>query len=147
MFKHILIPTDGSDLSTAALSKALDFAHEIGAKVTVLSVIAPIEEYASVDPLATGMGFEQYEDTVKLLTEATMEAAMEAEKRHISTCKTIRVEAADPARVIVETADENGCDLIAMGSHGRSGFRALMLGSVTMKVMAQSNIPVLVYRD
>jgi nucleotide-binding universal stress UspA family protein len=145
MFKHILIPTDGSAIATAATEKALDFAHDIGAKVTVISVIQPLEAFV-IGTVATRMGYDEYEQAVKTATDATLNAVLSAERRRMNSCKMIRTESADPAAAIVDAAKTTGCDLIAMGSHGRSGFKALVLGSVTMTVMAHSTIPVLVYR-
>lgn len=145
MFKHILIPTDGSQLSTDALKQALDFAHGIGAAVTIISTFQPAEAYM-IDMMTTAVDHEGHEYAAKAATTATLDAMMEAERRHISTVKLVQLEAADPAAAIIATATKAKCDLIAMGSHGRSGFKALVMGSVTMQVMAQSKIPVLVYR-
>jgi len=62
------------------------------------------------------------------------------------TCKTTHAEDDQPYRAIIRTAEENGCDLIAMSSHGRRGVSAILLGSETVKVLTHSAIPVLVYR-
>jgi nucleotide-binding universal stress UspA family protein len=145
MFKHILIPTDGSAIATAALEKALDFARDIGAKVTVISVIQPLEAFV-IGTVGTRMGYDEYERAVTTAKDATLNALLAAESRRMNSCKMIKAEAAEPADAIVAAAKAAGCDLIAMGSHGRSGLKALVLGSVTMKVMAHSTIPVLVYR-
>ncbi len=145
MFSHILIPTDGSAIATHALEKALDFAHDIGAKVTVVSVIQPLEAFV-IGTLGVQIGYDDYERAVKTATEATLNAVLSAERRRMNSCKMVKTESADAADAIVAVAKEAGCDLIAMGSHGRSGLKAFVLGSVTMKVMAHSTIPVLVYR-
>jgi nucleotide-binding universal stress UspA family protein len=68
-----------------------------------------------------------------------------AEQKDVA-CDTTKILSTDPAGCIVRTAEKHGCDLIAMASHGRTGFKAFMLGSVTMKVLAESKVPVLVYR-
>lgn len=145
MYKHILLPTDGSPLSDMSVEKGLVFAKEIGAKATLLMAVEPFhiitadaeqlgstrEEYAA---LAAGRAAKHLK--VLQAKGATIGVVCEAEHQ-VSD---------EPYRTIIDTAKDKGCDLIAMASHGRRGISALILGSVTTKVLTHSTIPVLVYR-
>lgn len=145
MFQHILVPTDGSLLSASVIDRVLDFARESGAKVTVVTVVEPVDFlYATPVDLA---------DTQAALRQHGMEQAArflaEAERRAKALgvqCNVVQVENAHPFRAIIDTAKKAGCDLIAMASHGRRGVSALVVGSETNKVLTHSSIPVLVYR-
>ena len=145
MHKHILVPTDGSELSAAAVEKALTFARELSAKVTILTVALPFHA-ASIDShqlLSTREGHEQQvrEQTNKILAEA----ARMADKLQVSY-ETMQIQDDHPHQAIIRAAEQKGCDLIAMASHGRRGVSAIVLGSETLKVLTHSKIPVLVYR-
>jgi len=145
MFKHILIPTDGSALSTTAVQNAMQLARDAKAKVTVITVMEPFHIF-SLDSV-------QLADTQPAYQKHAVEAAkryLEAAKRQAEAlgveCEAIHVEHAMPYKAITDTAAAKGCDLIAMASHGRRGAAALILGSETVKVLTHSTIPVLVYR-
>lgn len=145
MYTHILIPTDGSPLSTVAVEKGLDFARDARARVTVLTVIEPFHIFsAEADQLsATKLRYEEQarEQAGRHLTEAELRA------RALGVpCEVIQRQFDHPYQAIIETAVEKGCDLIAMASHGRRGVSALVLGSETVKVLTHSTIPVLVFR-
>jgi nucleotide-binding universal stress UspA family protein len=145
MFQHILIATDGSLLSQSALDKAMDFAREAGAKVTVVTATEPFNAF-SVDAAQIALTKASYEEHVT--AEAARRLA-EAERRAKALgvqCSVLQVEQQQPYRAIIDTAKKHGCDLIAMASHGRRGVSALVLGSETTKVLTHSSIPVLVYR-
>ncbi|WP_117195285.1 universal stress protein [Rhizobium terrae] len=145
MYKHILIPTDGSPISTKALEKALDFAREIGAEVTVLAVMEPLQ-VLTLNPSGLEVAYAEYDRQNNAAADGILADAKEAAKQRMVACEGVKLGNSDAARTIVETAEQYNCDLIAMASHGRSGFKAFMLGSVTMKVLAHSKLPVLVYR-
>jgi nucleotide-binding universal stress UspA family protein len=145
MFRHILIATDGSLLSDAALDKAMDFARESGAKVTVMMATEPFNAFwpKAAQIALTKPSYEQY-----VTAEAARHLA-EAERKAKSLgvqCNVMQVEQQQPYRAILDAAQKHGCDLIAMASHGRRGASALVLGSETTKVLTHSSIPVLVYR-
>ena len=145
MYKHILIPTDGTPLSDSAVDKGLAFAREIGAKVTVLTTIepAPMLVAASVQIVESQARYHQHaaEQAARHLGEALAKAEAAG-----VPCETLQVESEHPYQAIIETAATKGCDLIAMASHGRRGIAALVLGSETTKVLTHSKIPVLVCR-
>jgi nucleotide-binding universal stress UspA family protein len=145
MFRHVLIPTDGSALSNAAVEKGLVFAREAGATAVVMTVVEPFHVLsADSDQLAqTRSDYERHarEQADRILAEA---------KRRADTlgvvCETVRADSDHPHEAIIGTATRRGSDLIVMASHGRRGMSALVLGSVTVKVLTHSTIPVLVYR-
>ena len=144
MYKHILIPTDGSPLSALAVEQALSLAKTIGAKVTALTVVEPFPELRGLPQSYDARG--EYERRVNAEVERSLAQAEQEAKRVGVHCETAQVEHTQPYEAIIETAVARGCDLIAMASHGRRGISALVLGSETMKVLTHSKLPVLVYR-
>jgi len=145
MFKHILIPTDGSDLSRKAVLYGVQLAKASGAKVTALTVTDPYRA-ATMDAVLIPVGEEDYEEQSRLLAERAMEQVKMAADAAGVPCETIREVHDQPYRAIIDAAHALNCDLIVMASHGRRGISALLLGSETVKVLTHSTIPVLVYR-
>jgi nucleotide-binding universal stress UspA family protein len=145
MFKHILIPTDGSDLSRKAILYAVQLAKESGAKVTGLTVTEPYQA-ASMDTVFVPVDLGDYEEQSRVLSEKAVEQVKMAAQAAGVPCETIREVHDQPYRAIIDAALALGCDLIVMASHGRRGISALLLGSETAKVLTHSTIPVLVYR-
>jgi nucleotide-binding universal stress UspA family protein len=145
MFKHILIPTDGSDLSRKAILYGVQLAKESGAKVTGLTVAEPYQ-VASMDTVFIPIDEGGYEEQSRVLSERAMEQVKMAAQAAGVPCETIREVHDQPYRAIIDAALALGCDLIVMASHGRRGISALLLGSETAKVLTHSTIPVLVYR-
>lgn len=145
MFNHLLIPTDGSPLSTLAVDKGLTFARDTGAKVTVLSVFEPFEIFTP-SPEQLSSTREEYEKYARMETARALSDAQFKAKSLGVTCFGEQVESDEPYEAIISTAQAKGCDLIVMASHGRRGINALILGSVTTKVLTHSKIPVLVFR-
>jgi len=145
MYKHVLIPTDGSALSEMAIRHGMALARAVGAKVTVLTVSLPFRSFA-VDPVMVTDTPQRYEEECEALAEKALGIARaEAGVAGVS-CETSHVTQAQPYQAIIETAQKRGCDLICMASHGRRGVSALVLGSETNKVLTHSKIPVLVCR-
>jgi len=144
MYRHILIPTDGSPLSASAVESATLLAKAIGAKVTVLTLVEPFPALRAV-PQSFNAPDEYtrsaHADADRLLAEAKQQATQSGVQ-----CEVMKVEHGQPYEAIIETAHAQGCDLIAMASHGRRGISALVLGSETMKVLTHSKVPVLTYR-
>ena len=145
MYKHSLIPIDGTALSGSAVDKGLALAREIGAKVTVMMTIepAPMMVMAMVQLTEQQNRYHQHasEQAARHLGEAAAKAKVAG-----VPCETVQVDHDHPYQAIIETAATKGCDLIAMASHGRRGISALVLGSETTKVLTHSTTPVLVYR-
>jgi nucleotide-binding universal stress UspA family protein len=145
MFKHILIPTDGSDLSRKAILYGVQLAKEAGAKVTGLTVTEPYQG-AGMDTVFVPVDLGDYEEQSRVLSEKAVEQVKMAAQAAGVPCETIREVHDQPYRAIIDAALALGCDLIVMASHGRRGISALLLGSETAKVLTHSTIPVLVYR-
>jgi nucleotide-binding universal stress UspA family protein len=145
MFKHILLPTDGSSISETAIQSGIRFAKEINAKVTGLCVV-PKGYYAIYEGEIPGVFQEKALAECKAQAENKLsQIAKTAEQAGVS-CETVLETSDQPYESIIKVADQKGCDLIMMASHGRHGMEALLLGSETQKVLTHSKIPVLVYR-
>src|SRR5262245_2104260 len=130
MFKHVLIPTDGSSLSMKAVESGLTFAKSIGAKATVLTVIEP-SGIVGTDSRRVAETRKAYEQHVRDIAERELTDAERTAKKKGVACTTLLQEDDQPYQAIIDTAARKKCDLIAMGSHGRSGVTAVVLGSVT----------------
>jgi nucleotide-binding universal stress UspA family protein len=147
MFQHILVPTDGSDFSTMTVRRALRFAREAGARVTFYFAkpdypVAFYGEGALIDPTTPERFAEMTEQQAQRIFDAARALALEAGV----DCATQSSVSDLPYQGIIAAAQQSGCDLIFMASHGRRGLAALLLGSETQKVLTHSTIPVLVYR-
>lgn len=146
MFKHILLATDGSPESEHAARLAVGLAHTHGSRLTALYVADPYP-YMGIGEV-NPMGLQAYASAAQQLA-AQAHAQVEAlctQQTPPVTLQARLLEDVAAARGIVETAKGEGIDLVVMGSHGRSGFARLMLGSVATKVVAESPVPVLVTR-
>jgi len=145
MFRHLLIPTDGSDLSRKAALYGLQLAKVCGAKVTALTLAEPYR-VASMDAVLVSVGEDEYEEESRRIAEQALDQVRVAAEAAGVPCDTISEVHDQPYRAIIDAAHAKGCDLIVMASHGRRGMSALLLGSETNKVLTHSTIPVLVYR-
>ncbi|MGZ8231637.1 MAG: universal stress protein [Burkholderiales bacterium] len=148
MFKHILIPTDGSALSERAIASAIRFAGSIGARVTGLHVaagggVSPLERCLRGDAHTRSRLKALFAEQAKRYLEVIESAAKKAGIR--SECLCVTGDA--PFQEILKTAENRRCDLIYMASHGKAGPSALLLGSETAKVLIHSRTPVLVHRE
>jgi len=146
-YHHLLVPTDGSELSVRALDQAIGLAKLLGAQLTVLHAQPPVPLPIlglgdAIDPVTI--------DTMMRATREGAEAVMDAAIAQVRAAglqaSQQSVEHASPHLAIVTAARELGCDLIVMASHGRRGLEGLLLGSETQKVLATSPCPVLVVR-
>lgn len=145
MFKHILVPVDGSPTAARAVEKAIAIAVAFKSAVTVIYVIDP---YAF-----TGVGTDFSYGQAEYLSAATAEAneaikaAKQAFQDHGINVTASIVEGHAVFRGILETAESVGADLLVMGSHGRHGLEKLVLGSVTAQVLSHTRMSVLVVRE
>lgn len=146
MYKHVLLPTDGSQLSNVAIDNGLKFAKAIGARVTGLYVILErqpdsFEDYAPVDVKTSNSADAAAQEARQYLfpIEARAQAAGVA-------CETMSLRHTSPHQAIIQAARLRGCDLIIMASHGRKGITGELVGSETARVITNCTIPVLVYR-
>ena len=147
MFKHILVPTDGSELSADTVKRAVSFAQDAKAKITFFFAKPdyPVSFYgegALIDPTTPEKFAEMAEKQARDILSKCEAIATEAGVAATSVTATSEI----PYEAIIEAAQNTGCDLIFMASHGRRGFSGLLLGSETQKVLTHSTIPVLVYR-
>ncbi len=146
MFKHILIPTDGSELAQKAMKAGIAFAKTTGARVTGY--------YAFHEPHFRHTRFEEVDDKIRAeledrtrqASEKYLSAVGEEAKANGVPYDSLITKAELPSVGIIEAAKQCDCDVIFMASHGRSGIANLMLGSVTQGVLAHSKTPVLVFR-
>lgn len=143
MYEHILVPVDDSDLAISLVAQAVTFAGKVGARVSFLHVRA---DYAATGEGALMHALEPADFERKAAGSAlAVLARAEAEARLAGVGFDAVVRTSDrPYEVIVDTALEQGCDLIFMASHGRKGLRTLLVGSQTSKVLAHTTLPVLV---
>src|SRR5690349_11615675 len=147
MFKHILIPTDGSEVAAKAVTAGVTLAKEMGASVTAYYAIEPLPSRVYSEGRIINRqlieeldrkALETAENSVRLVTDAAKEAGV--------ACDTVIDRFVQPYKGIIDAAADKKCDAVVMASHGYSGFQELLLGSVTHKVLTHSKIPVLVYR-
>lgn len=145
MFKHLLLPADGSDNTHRAIEKALALAQAFNSRVTAIYV---------VDPFAfTGVGADfsygqaEYLSAAADEAKAALQQARDAFTAAGISVDTALVEAHSIHKGILAKAREVGADLIVMGSHGKSGLEKWVLGSVTAQVLSHAHLPVLVVRD
>ena len=144
MFKNILIATDGSELAEHAVTNGLALAKSVGANVYVIIVEAPFMFNVPKSRMQTQDAFAKQAEQVRKHAAGVLNRALAAAKLAEVPCYTIQMENEQPDQAIIAAAEEKDCDLIVMASHGRSGLSAALLGSVTHKVLTQTDICVLV---
>jgi nucleotide-binding universal stress UspA family protein len=146
MYRHVLIPTDGSELAGRAVRHGVSLAKSLGAKVTALTVEAPFDVYTVPASRVYAMSgaFAEHAERAKAHAQRILDDVAEQAGTAGVVCDTVQVEEDHPYEAIIATAEQRGCDLIVMASHGRSGIAAIVLGSVTTKVLTHTKIPVLV---
>jgi nucleotide-binding universal stress UspA family protein len=145
MYRHILLPTDGSELSARAVDAAVSLAKALGARLTALNVTPPYYpegENPSAFAQQSRAHAERYEAAARQALDHPARKAREAGV----VCAALHKVGDAPWEEIIKAATDEGCDLIFMASHGRRGVSALVLGSETHKVLTHSKIPVLVVR-
>jgi nucleotide-binding universal stress UspA family protein len=145
MFKHILLPTDGSALSEMAIKKGVEFAKEINAKVSGLTVTKPFRVFTT-DVTELEDTKDTYAEDAKAIADKRLSVIEQAAKQARVSYEGVHKIGEHPWEEVIKTATERGCDVIFMASHGRRGVAALVIGSETNKVLTHTKIPVLVYR-
>ena len=146
MFKSILLPTDGSDLSEKATAIAIEFARAHGARIVGVSVVQPFP----FTPMAVDGAV--IPDAEVFDTQATVAATSHLDKIAAAAAAAgiafegVVANSHSPYEEIVAAAEKHHCDIILMASHGRKGLNKLFLGSETQKVLAHTHLPVLVLR-
>lgn len=148
MFKHILVPTDGSELSQDTVRHAVSFAKDAGAKITAFYAKPeyPVTYYGE-GVLIDTTSPEKFAELTESQAQDILNYADSLCRENGVPCAKLSVTSDTPYEAIIEAASQSGCDLIFMASHGRKGFSSLLLGSETQKVLTHTAIPVLVYRS
>ncbi len=144
MFKHILVPTDGSDISAKAVERAIALAKLSGATLSALAVKEPFP-YSAISEMQPTPP-QEFFDAQERIASARVKAVEQAASEAGVTCKGYTVEATHPWEAICDHAKNQNCDLIVMASHGRRGVAALLLGSETQKVLTHTATAVLVVK-
>jgi nucleotide-binding universal stress UspA family protein len=148
MYKRILIATDGSALAKKAEVTGLELAKTLNAEAMAVTVTEPVEALSMSALAERSMSnpIGDYDECVKAAVNQIFFRVGETAMRLGIACGTLHVKDKYPADGIVETARENGCDLIVMSSHGRRGISGVLLGSQANKVVSLSDRPVLICR-
>lgn len=145
MFKRILVPTDGTDITAKAVSTAIELAKAGGATLFTISVKEPFP-YSAISEMQPVPPQEFYDAQQRIAAQRVAEVQQLCSEAGCAGCEAHTVEALHPWEAIVEHATQKGCDLIVMASHGRRGVAALLLGSETQRVLIHSTIPVLIVK-
>ncbi len=148
MFKHLLLPTDGSKLAERAVTHGLKMAQALGARITLVTVVPEFQMVAdeSFAVPMSGQFKQRYEKEAKARAEKMLATLkIRADKAGIRS-ESLVVLGDLPYKQIIDSARKRKCDLIVMASHGRRGLAGLLLGSETVKVLTHGKIPVLVVR-
>jgi nucleotide-binding universal stress UspA family protein len=145
MYRHILLPTDGSELSARAVGEGIRLAKALGARVTALHVTPPLYSEGE-NPSDFAAQVREHARRSEASTRRALDYAERAAREAGVACAALHKERENPWEEIIWTATSESCDLIFMASHGRRGVAGLVLGSETHKVLTHSKVPVLVVR-
>ncbi len=144
MYRRILVPTDGSEITAKTVDTAVALAKALGAEIFTIGVKEqfPYGAAADIQP-APPQSF--YDDQERVAVSHVRDVVAACAAAGV-VCHAATVDAMTPWEAILEHATANACDLLVMGSHGRSGFAAFLLGSETRDVLSHTTLPVLVVR-
>ena len=144
MYKRLLVPTDGSELSLDAVRGAASFAEAMHSEVVLITVIEPYS-YTSLSEYRPE-SIDDYDERVRTVAEERLAEARAIREENGIKVQTLSGKSISPAEAIMDACSEKGCDCVFMASHGRKGIAAVLLGSETQKVLTHSKVPVMVYR-
>ena len=145
MLDNVLIPTDGTEVSTQAAEFGVQLAKKMGAKVTVVTVTTPADAIM-VGEVRVIRNSEESEEKASASARVTLDAIGKLAMQTGVACDKVHARSALPWHGILETAKSSKADMIVMASHGRRGLSAMLIGSETQKVINHSHIPVTIYR-
>lgn len=149
MYKHILLPTDGSEIAQAGVDHGLALARRHGSKITVVTVTEPLGgQFAFASDLWSPSDEETatFDVTQAQIAERILTPVRQKAEALGLAVETLHVPWRRVAGALIDAAREKGCSLIVMSSHGRTGMNRIMLGSQTAEVLATAEVPVLVVR-
>jgi len=144
MFKRILVPTDGSDITAKAIETSIALAKSLGAMLYTISVKEPFP-YSAISEMQPTPP-QEFFDAQERIAAKRVQHVVELSQAAGLVCHAHTVEALHPWEAIIDHAKRLECDLLVMASHGRRGVSALLLGSETQKVLTHSKVPVLIVR-
>jgi len=144
MFKRILVPTDGSDITGKAVDTAIALAKSVGAQLYTISAKEPFP-YSAISEMQPTPPQEFFDAQERIAHQRVTAVVNQAAAAGVQ-CQAHTVEALHPWEAIIDHAKRMECDLLVMASHGRRGVSALLLGSETQKVLTHTKVPVLVVR-
>ena len=144
MFKRILVPTDGSDITAKAVDATIRLADSLKARVYTISVKEPFP-YSAISEMQPTPPQEFFDAQERIASQRVQAVVRQCEAAGV-VCQAHTVEALHPWEAIIDHARRAECDLLVMASHGRRGVSALLLGSETQKVLTHTKVPVLVVR-
>lgn len=145
MFKKILVPTDGSTQAAQAAIVAAKMAKNTDSQVLGLYITSPFP-YVGMGDISPA-GLHTYQSQAKAEAQQALDILEQACAAQGVSFASDTIEHNSAYEAILQTAEVEGCDLIVMGSHGRHGIKALILGSVTQKVLTHATVPVLVVKS
>ena len=147
MFKHILIPTDGSETAAKAVHAGVALAKEMGARVTGYHAQEPVPAHIHGEGyVADKTLVAEFERRAAEFARRSVDAVSEAARAAGVPCDTLVAKSPVPYKGIIDAAEKTKCDAVFIASNGHRGLTGLLLGSVTQKVLTHSKIPVLVFR-
>ena len=147
MYRHILVPTDGSETAEKAVLAGIEYAREAGARVLFFTALPEYPVPSEAQLLARhALPLHEHERRAAEAARAILDQAARRAKEARVACETDYALSDRPAAAIIDTARRHGCDAIFMATHARTGWSALVHGSETHDVLANSDIPTLVYR-
>jgi nucleotide-binding universal stress UspA family protein len=149
MYKHILLSTDGSELSRKAENECVSFAKAIGAKVTAIHVVSHfylhIQPWGAPSSVHRKIEKEHEAEATELARKMISQLEARAKSQGVRLDTLVAI-GDHPYEEIINNAAKLKCDLIMMASHGHTGINSMLLGSETAKVLTHTKIPVLVVR-
>jgi nucleotide-binding universal stress UspA family protein len=147
LYRHLLVPTDGSAIAAKAVEAAIALAKECGAKLTFVTALPPYRgHYDAEGCFDSAVTVDEHERFTRERAEHILDAPAQAARAAGLECETLFLQNERPYQAILDAAELGKCDLIVMASHGRRGLDRLVHGSETGKVLLHSTIPTLVYR-
>jgi nucleotide-binding universal stress UspA family protein len=147
MYKHILIPTDGSETATKAVRAGIEYAREAGARITLFTAVPEYRLPSEAELMSRqAISLDEHARRSKEAADAALAAAVESARAAGVDFDTDFAQKDQPYQAIIEAARRLGCDAIFMASHGRKGIDKLLHGSETIDVLTHSDIPTLVVR-
>ena len=147
MFRHVLLPTDGSDFANAALKRGAEFAKSIDARITIVYVTPPSDVSAPAEVVMAYPAEDVKRSMEKAATETLDAAKAVAASVFDGSCEAVHIAEQHPAEGVLSAAEKQGCDIVVLGSHGRRCLSNLFLGSTAQEILTRAHLPVLVLRD